>query len=125
MKKIVLILLLFTASIFSADAQENLIVNTAGRKNVSLNGTWHYIIDPYDTGFYDYRFKERPENDPGAYWNNSESKDPAKWTEHGYKDPYCIQVPGDWNSQDRIFQYYEGTVWYQREFDKPSVSNGE
>lgn len=125
MKKIVLIVLLFIASIFYAEAQEDLIVNTSGRKNVSLNGTWHYIIDPYDTGFYDYRFKERPENDPGAYWNNSESKDPTKWTEHGYKDPYSIQVPGDWNSQDRIFQYYEGSVWYQREFDKPSVSGGE
>lgn len=106
-------------------AQNDLIMNIYGRKNVSLNGTWHYIVDPYDTGFYDYRFKERPQTDAGAYWNDSEPKDPTQWTEHGYKEPYNIQVPGDWNSQDRMFLYYEGTVWYQRTFDKPSVTTGE
>ncbi|KOS04607.1 beta-glucuronidase [Flavobacterium akiainvivens] len=106
-------------------AQNNQIINVDSRKNISLNGTWHYIVDPYDTGFYDYRFKQRPENDGGAYWNNSESQDATQWTEHGYKSPYDIQVPGDWNSQDRMFVYYEGTVWYQREFDKPSISENE
>jgi len=124
MKKLLLTaLLLFCAKPLLA--QNDLIVNTEGRKNVSLNGTWHYIIDPYDTGFYDYRFKERPESDMGAYWNDSRPKDPTQWTEHGYQAPYNIEVPGDWNSQDRVFLYYEGSVWYQREFDKPAVVAGE
>ncbi|TRZ41596.1 glycoside hydrolase family 2 protein [Robertkochia solimangrovi] len=106
-------------------AQEDIIINTQGRNSISLNGTWHYIIDPYETGFYDYRFKERNEGDGGAYWNRPVLTKKTDWTEHGYKDPYTIQVPGDWNSQDRIFEYYEGTVWYQREFDAPALKDDE
>jgi len=125
MNKLLLSVLLLFGCVLTTVAQDGLIINTQGRKNVSLNGTWHYIVDPYDTGFYDYRFKERVEGDAGAYWNNSEPKDPTEWTEHGYKAPYNIEVPGDWNSQDRMFLYYEGSVWYQREFDKPSVAAAE
>lgn len=125
MKKLLLLCALYISSISVAWAQDELITNTDARKNVSLNGTWYYIVDPYETGFLDYRFKERKESDSGAYWNNSTPKDKTQWTEFGYKEPYTIQVPGDWNSQDRQFLYYEGTVWYQREFDKPTVAAGE
>lgn len=121
MKKIILVALIVFGSFFTAIAQENLIVNTEGRNTISLNGTWNYIIDPYETGYYDYRFKERKENDGGAYWNKFEIKNKNDWFEHGFKEPYNIKVPGDWNSQDRQFLYYEGTVWYQREFDKPDI----
>jgi beta-glucuronidase len=119
------LLLLFIFCIFSVKAQEDLLINTQGRKTVSLNGTWHYIIDPYETGFYDYRFRERPEEDPNAYWNKPVIKKKTDWAEHGFKDPYTIQVPGDWNHQDPKFLYYEGTVWYQRTFDKPQIDKNE
>ncbi|WP_417888222.1 glycoside hydrolase family 2 protein [Zunongwangia sp.] len=109
----------------SVTAQENLIINTQNREQISLNGTWHYIIDPYETGFYNYRFKERNQNDPEAYWNNPKVKNKTDRKEHGYSDKYSIQVPGDWNSQDDVFKYYEGTVWYQRSFDKPKLAENE
>lgn len=124
MKK--LLSLLFAAFLLQPlYAQDNLITNTQGRETVSLNGTWHYIIDPYETGFYDYRYREKREDDGGAYWNQPDIQKPTDWTEHGYKDPYTIQVPGDWNSQDRVFLYYEGTVWYQREFEKPEMAEDD
>ncbi len=50
-----IIIVLFAATSF---AQENLIINTQNREQISLNGTWHYIIDPYETGFYYYSYKE-------------------------------------------------------------------
>ncbi|SMO50133.1 glycoside hydrolase family 2 protein [Gracilimonas mengyeensis] len=106
-------------------AQDNLIINTQGRNAVSLNGDWHYIIDPYETGFYNYRYGERNENDGGAYWNINENPEKSDLIEHGYSDEYSIEVPGDWNSQDRVFLYYEGTVWYQRYFDKPAMAEDE
>jgi len=28
-----------------------------------------------------------------------------------------LQVPGDWNTQKPEFLWYEGTIWYKREFD--------
>lgn len=125
MKKYFVSFLFILCGCLSATAQDNLIMNTQGRKTVSLNGTWHYIVDPYDTGFYDYRFKERRENDGGAYWNEPVIDKKTDWTEHGYADPYTIQVPGDWNSQDPSFMFYEGSIWYQRYFDKPRVAAGE
>lgn len=107
------------------NAQQNLIINTEGRKSVSLSGTWHYIVDPYETGGYDYRLKEKKENDPGAYWNVPVSTKKSDWAEHGYKDPYSIAVPGDWNTQVEALMYYEGTVWYHKSFNKPAVKSTE
>jgi len=94
-----------------------LIANAGGRSSLSLNGKWQYIVDPYETGFYDYRFKERAEKDPEAYWNTDRPADKTDRKEHGYVGAHSLQVPGDWNSQDPKFLYYEGTVWYKRSFD--------
>lgn len=125
MKKLNVFLLLTINCLFFSQAQDNLITNTQGRETISLNGTWYYIIDPYDTGFYNYRFKERNEEDKGAYWNEPKLESKTEWTEHDYKEPNQINVPGDWNSQDRIFAYYEGSVWYQRDFDMPEMEPNE
>lgn len=116
MKKIktILLVLLTTTPLL---AQNNLITNIEEREHISLNGTWHYIIDPYETGFFNYRYGERNENDREAYWNDPKVKNKTERIEHGYASPYTIDVPGDWNSQDDVFKYYEGTVWYQRHFD--------
>src|SRR5690606_7086868 len=62
-------------------------------------------------------FKEKHQNDPGAYWNSGELQDKTALTEHGYTDKNTLYVPGDWNSQDPMFLYYEGTVWYKKSFD--------
>lgn len=96
---------------------QNFITNAYNRETFSLNGEWSYIVDPYETGFFDYRFKEKNEGDPGAYWNSGIPKDKTAMIEHGYSDNQTLMVPGDWNSQDPMFLYYEGTVWYQKKFD--------
>jgi beta-glucuronidase len=98
-------------------AQEKLITNIQARKTTSLNGRWNYIVDQYETGFYDYRWKERKENDMGAYWNPGTPENRSELKEHDYSAKLSVNVPGDWNSQDPKFLYYEGTLWYQRSFD--------
>ena len=98
-------------------AQSKLLTDVPSRKTVSLNGQWQYIIDPYETGFYDYRFKERRENDPEAYWNTDIPKNKTDRKEHGYNEKYSLTVPGDWNHQNLKFLYFEGTVWYHKSFN--------
>ena len=98
-------------------AQPALITNIPARHTTSLNGTWQYIVDPYETGFYDYRYKERAENDKEAYWNSDVPADKLDRKEHGYINKYSLRVPGDWNAQKPELQYYEGSVWYQKSFD--------
>lgn len=94
-----------------------LITNIAARKTQSLNGKWQYIIDPYETGYRNYRWDERAQNDREAYWNSDIPENKTDRKEHGYNDKYSLNVPGDWNSQDEKFLYYEGTVWYKKSFD--------
>lgn len=101
----------------SVFAQDDLITNIGNRRSLSLNGAWQYIVDPYETGFYDYRFKELNEKNGDAYWNTDVQKDRTEKKEHGYIDKYTLQVPGDWNHQKPEFVYYEGTIWYKRSFD--------
>lgn len=123
-RKLIFTLLLVGIVQFSF-AQIGLITNIEGRKTMTLNGTWHYIIDPYETGFYNYRSKERNENDKEAYWSKPNEENKIDRVEHGYAAPYEIKVPGDWNSQKEVFKFYEGTVWYQREFDVPQIEKEE
>ena len=43
-----------------------LIQNVESRQTVSLNGLWHTIVDPYENGYYDYRYMPR---DDGYFKN--------------------------------------------------------
>ncbi|MEO6232518.1 MAG: glycoside hydrolase family 2 TIM barrel-domain containing protein [Ferruginibacter sp.] len=106
-------------------AQGDMHLKSPIRKTTSLNGKWQYIVDPYETGFYDYRFKERKETDREAYWNSDKPDNKTDRKEHGYVDKLTLNVPGDWNSQEAKFLYYEGTVWYRKLFNytKSSTSN--
>lgn len=122
MRKLLIILGWFCV-VASAQAQDSLITNINARKSLSLNGRWQYIVDPYETGFYDYRYKELNEKAGDAYWNTDVQKDKTEKKEHGYIDKYSLEVPGDWNHQKPEFVYYEGTIWYKKSFDFHAVDN--
>ena len=87
---------------------------------VSLNGEWKTIVDPYESGFYDYRWSQR---DKGANPSRAETfyldvkpADAGERVEYDFDQSPSLQVPGDWNTQKRELFYYEGTVWYRRTF---------
>lgn len=122
--KFVLLSASFLMQFFSY-SQSPLITNINARKVTSLNGQWQYIMDPYETGFYNYRWTERNEKDREAYWNSDVPDNKTDRKEHGYSNKYTLRVPGDWNSQADKFLYYEGTVWYKKSFDykKQNASN--
>ena len=98
-KKTILLAIIVLIAFQFLQAQTPLITNINSRNTVSLNGKWQYIIDPYETGFYDYRYQERNVADPEAYWNTDIPANKSDRKEHGYNDKYTLKVPGDWNSQ--------------------------
>ncbi|MCJ8209122.1 beta galactosidase jelly roll domain-containing protein [Mucilaginibacter sp. RS28] len=122
MKQLIKYAFLLISITTQAYAQDNLITNIASRKSVSLNGSWQYIADPYETGFYDYRYTELKESNPDAYWNTDVPSNKTEKKEHGYTDKYSLQVPGDWNHQKPEFLYYEGTLWYKKSFDVKKIN---
>lgn len=89
------------------------IINVEGRETVSLDGLWNRIVDPYETGYYDYRRNPIERN----YFADEHFYDnPERLVEYDFPYSEKIRVPGDWNTQDPRLYYYEGVVWYNRHF---------
>jgi beta-glucuronidase len=89
-----------------------LIQNPGARNQQSLNGDWKVIPDPYENGFYSYRYEEKPD----GYFLNARPQSPADLVEYDFAASPSLAVPSDWNSQDQRLFFYEGTVWYQKDF---------
>jgi beta-glucuronidase len=109
---ILLIALLATGPAVRAQ-QIGLIANTEGRKTVSLNGQWQTIVDPYESGYYNYRYQP---SDNG-YFKNAKPKSKTDLIEYDFDSSATLNVPGDWNTQSDQLFFYEGTVWYKKSFD--------
>lgn len=90
-----------------------LITNIEGRHRIDLNGRWQTIIDPYETGYYDYRYQPST----NGFFKNAKPKSPGDLVEYDFDASAQLNVPGDWNSQDQKLLFYEGTLWYKKSFD--------
>jgi len=107
---VISLLIISNAAILKA--QNVPLVNIEGRNTTSLDGDWQIIIDPYESGFYNYRHKE---SDNGFFRNEIQT-DKTQLIEYKFTKEHVLKVPGDWNSQDPMLFYYEGTVWYKKDF---------
>jgi len=104
---------------FAIQAQD-LITNVLNRNTTSLNGKWNYIVDPYETGYYNYRHKPYDQTDvhsSSAFYNNYHAQDKSELVEYDFDRSPTLDIPGDWNSQKENLFYYEGTIWLKRSFD--------
>ncbi len=95
------------------------VQNIYGRSHISLNGRWHYIVDPYENGYYDYRHMpfDQSQTGKGGYYDDRQPKDKTDWVEYDFDRAPTMKVPGDWNSQAEKLQLYEGTVWLRQRFE--------
>lgn len=118
-------LALFVALLPQAVVSQGLITNVFNRQTTSLNGTWNYIVDPYETGYYNYRHKPYDQTDvksTSAFYNNYHTNDRSELVEYDFDKSPTMYIPGDWNSQKENLFYYEGNIWLKRSFDY-SLSN--
>src|SRR5258708_37224351 len=113
MKTILCFIFLFAAIPYALPQQTDLITNTEARKTVSLDGQWRMIVDPYETGYYDYRYQ--PSND--GYFKDAKPKAKSDLIEYDFDTSEELSVPGDWNTQKERLLLYEGTIWYKKAFD--------
>lgn len=122
MRKI--IMLCFAFLIFGKTmAQEiPLLANISSRNNITLNGKWSYIVDPLENGYYDYRLLPFKNNGffENKKWNTTDL------TEYNFATSATMDIPSDWNSKDERLFFYEGTVWFQKDFNykKSSQTKG-
>jgi beta-glucuronidase len=102
-----------------AQSVSTVLVDVDHRQSMSLNGDWHTIVDPYATGLYTFHHELRKD---GYYLNGAAEPGSDHLVEYDFAKSPTLKVPGDWNTQRPQLFYYEGLVWYQREFDfKPQA----
>ncbi len=111
------ILLFFTVSFLNAS--ENQVAVSSSRSVLSLNGAWNIIIDPYENGYYSYRYTPRQD----GFFQDKKQSHKSELIEYNFDTSPTLQVPGDWNSQrDELF-LYEGCVWYRKKIELQAIKS--
>lgn len=80
------------------------MVNFQARNFESLNGKWKVIIDP--TGIGNWR----------QVWQEKKPQKKTDFVEYSFEGGPELEVPGDFNTQMPELTYFEGTVWYKKQF---------
>ena len=99
-----LLVLVFAGWAYAAPTPSNLITNIPGRTTVSLNGAWQAIVDPFENG------TQR------AFFRDEKARNKSDLVEYNFDSSPVLNVPGDWNTQREALMFYEGPVWYRRQF---------
>lgn len=89
-----------------------LVTNVFARNNINLNGKWNYVIDPLENGYYDYRLTPLKTN---GFFENKKFKT-SELQEYNLDTSPTMDIPSDWNSKDKSLFFYEGTVWFKKDF---------
>src|SRR5580698_9897219 len=95
------------------------MLNAYSRGGLDLDGKWNIIVDPYDTGYFDYRHEplDAAPQPTSGYFLDKQPANKSELVEYNFDESPTLNVPGDWNSQSEKLFYYEGSVWYRRRFD--------
>lgn len=111
---------------FTADAQ--ILAAADMRPGQSLDGAWHWSVDPYRDGVAGFhggppgestaRFQDRIQADEAE-------KRPTTLFEFDMQRSPVTHLPGSWIGHAPEMRYYQGLVWYQRTFDWQPAGAGK
>jgi beta-glucuronidase len=118
---LVALLISATAAHSQAPLQTNttLLVDVDRRPVTSLDGDWHVIADQYATGLYDFHQNLRKD----GFFMNAPFDPTGHPQDYNFANASTLKVPGDWNTQRPELLYYEGPIWYQRDFEHTAKLN--
>jgi beta-glucuronidase len=98
------LLLAAAGACYAVAGASRAINNVPNRTTISLNGAWHVIVDPYETGLR------------ARFYMNAKPKEKSDLLEYDFDKSGVLNVPGDWNTQRKELFFYEGPVWYEKSF---------
>ena len=98
---------------WAADKDVPLVQNVMGYESQSLSGAWNYIVDVQEEGYYDYRMNPTR----WGFFQNAKPQKPEDLIEYDFDKSPTMQIPSDWNTQDEKLFFYEGTVWFYKQFN--------
>ena len=111
--RLVLLVLMAAASLAAAQSAPIALTGADRRPALSLDGEWHSIVDPYFNGLWSFHHEEKKD---GFFLNRKAQPGDNFPTEYDYSEAPTLKVPADWNTQRPELFYYEGPIWYQRDF---------
>jgi beta-glucuronidase len=110
----VVILAAHAAGAEAATTQAPIVLTGADRRPAnSLDGDWAAIVDPYFSGLFSFHHEEKAN---GWFLNRKAKPSDTFPTEYDFSKAPTLKVPGDWNTQRETLLYYEGPIWYERDF---------
>jgi len=98
------------------------------RENQSLDGAWHWSVDPYRDGVAG--FHGGPPSESTARYQDKIQADeaekrPTALFEFDMQRSAITHLPGSWIGHAPEMRYYQGLVWYQRTFDYKPAGPGK
>lgn len=114
-----------TKYFFVSAAALFLSLGLSARTVVSLDGDWNYIVDPQNIGIKSYHCD--PDSDTDNLWfgKNVRATNSFQLVEYDFGAAGTLKVPGDWNTQKKELFWYEGSLWYARQFEFKKPVGGE
>jgi beta-glucuronidase len=82
------------------------------RPSTSLDGTWRYLLDPFDVAGRKPRGRR-------AFWEDRLETPGGELIEYEWSSSPEIAIPGDWNTADRELTHYEGPAYFHRVVEGP------
>ncbi len=101
------------AGVSSAPSAPVVITGADRRPALSLDGGWASIVDPYFSGLFSFHHEEKAN---GWFLNRKAQPGDTFPTEYDFSKAPTLKVPADWNTQRESLLYYEGPIWYERDF---------
>ena len=83
------------------------------RPATSLDGDWASIVDPYFNGLFSFHHEVKAN---GWFLNRKAQPGDTFPTEYDFSKAPTLKVPADWNTQRESLLFYEGPIWYERDF---------
>lgn len=91
---------------FEKKATSDSMIFDRSRKKESLNGHWHYAVDQYDTFLRQRWYNEN-------YYDGGGNTLPVDFS---FDEWELMDLPCCWNTVDRMYMLYEGSMVFTRKF---------
>ncbi len=127
MLRLFLLLPLICSPCFAQDVNNIIYFNNIdGRKTQDLSGSWHYSIDPYrvgQIGFHGTKAGDNALRYRDVNIDDEIAKNPKTFFEQDMDKAPLMNLPGAWNSLKTELRYYDGLVWYRKNFKNIANKN--
>jgi len=83
-------------------------------REISLNGRWGFVIDPFNRGIWPNKYHERYPEGAGDLYSD-------------FRDLLVeeVPVPGCWQLYRKEYKWYDRTAFYFKIFERPALEDGQ